>query len=405
MKSSPKHLIARLFLFSVSVSLLLEGARTALSQPEKAGTQNTQVSKTPNSGNHLAPEALHMADFILSLQTPDGAIVDEPGGSKVNEDSNMEYALIGLGAAYQSSQESKYLQGLEKGIQWLAEREEMSDPRWKGTWYFVYSAKTGEHLPSSPGPGMMDARGVDATSALFTYLLYLDKRLSHNSALADRYAANGRAALDSVIRENLAADGLSQSSWLQSEKDKQWTLFEERYSADQGDVYLGMHAGELLYGDTKYAHVADGLKAKTSAMIFDAAQGRYALGRDSNGGLTSTDDGISAAFSQGYLTWIWGDSKENRAATEWSRSKVNPDGSIVTVPGKPSYSLTIAMLGAADAALGAPTPAASLGWLLAHTYDPRTGGVHHSLDPKDNGEPNNEAGFCIIAFLRFLPFE
>ncbi len=346
-----------------------------------------------------------MADFILSLQTPDGAIVDEPGGSKVNEDSNMEYALIGLGAAYQASGEKKYLAGLEQGIKWLAQREEMNDPRWKGSWYFEYSAKTGQHLASSPGPGMMDARGVDATSALFPYLLYLDRRLSHSSALAVRYAAHGRAALDFVIRENLAADGLSQSSWLQSEKDQKWTLFEEKYSADQGDVYLGMHAGELLYGDPKYAQVARALKEKTPALIFDGAQHRYALGRDSSGALTSTDDGISAAFSQGYLTWIWGNSPQNREATRWLRTKVNADGSVVTVPGKPSYSLTIAMLGAADAALGEPPPASSLQWLLAHNFDAQTGGVRHGPDPKDNAESNNEAGFCIIAFVRFLPFE
>ena len=208
-----------------------------------------------------------------------------------------------------------------------------------------------------------------------------------------------------MIRENLAADGLSQSSWLQSEKDQRWTLFEEKYSADQGDVYLGMHAGELLYGDARYAQAARTLKEKTAALIFDDSQQRYALGRDSKGGLSSTDDGISAAFSQGYLAWIWGDTPQNREATQWLRSKVNADGSIVTVPGKPSYSLAIAMLGAADAALGEPPPTASMEWLLAHTFDPKTGGVRHSLDPKDNGESNNEAGFCIIALVRFVPFE
>src|SRR6266567_3557738 len=186
--------------------------------PQNAQAQQVQASTAPNSATRIPPEALRIADFILSLQMPDGAIVDELGGSKINEDSNMEYALIGLGAAYEASQQSKYLQGMERGIQWLAGREEMGDPRWKGSWYFVYSAKTGDHLRSSPGPGMMDARGVDATSALFPYLLYLDKRLSHSSALADRYAAHGRAALDFVIRENLASDGLSQSSWLQNKK-------------------------------------------------------------------------------------------------------------------------------------------------------------------------------------------
>lgn len=371
--------------------------------PPQAQTVASDRPSAASAHPHTA-EALRMADFVLALQTPDGAIVDEPGGSKVNEDSNMEYALIGLGAAYEASNDGKYLRGLEKGIQWLAQREEMNDPRWKGSWYFVYSAKTGEHLPSPPGPGMMDARGVDATSALFPYLLYLHQRLSHNSALADRFAAHGRAALDFIIRENLAADGLSQSSWLQREKDKQWTLFEERYSADQGDVYLGMHAGELLYQDPRYRRVAGDLRTRTPTMIFDTGQRRYALGRDSAGALTSTDDGISAAFSQGYLTWIWGDTPENRQATQWLRGHLHADGSIVTVPGKPSYSLTIAMLGAADAALAAPAPAEALQWLLAHTYDPKTGGVHHSPDPKDQTESNNEAGFCIIAFVRFLPF-
>jgi hypothetical protein len=61
-----------------------------------------------------------------------------------------------------------------------------------------------------------------------------------------------------------------------------------------------------------------------------------------------------------------------------------PDGAIVTVPGKPSYSLTIAMLGMADAALASPEPADSLRWMIAHIYDSQTGGVRHSLDPSDN---------------------
>jgi hypothetical protein len=399
MKGLKSRFANKAFTRMLVLCLLLQALRFVCAQP-----QGGSISTVSNFVTERDSQAFRMADFILSLQTPDGAIVDERGGSKVNEDSNMEYALIGLGAAYSSSQQTKYLDGLENGIKWLAAREEMSDPVWMGSWYFVYSAKTGQHLPSSPGPGMMDARGVDATSALFTYLLYLDKRLTKSSVIAERYARNGRAALEFVIRENLAADGLSQSSWLQSEKDKRWTLFEERYSADQGDVYLGMHAGELLYGDAHYAHVAAGLKTKTPAMLFVAREGRYGLGRDSKGEITTPDDGISAAFSQGYLTWIWAASKENRAAADWIRSKVKPDGSVVTAAGKPSYSLTIAVLAAADAALVAPPPTESLNWVLTHTYDSETGGVHHSLEPSDNTESNNEAGFCVIAFLRFLPF-
>jgi hypothetical protein len=364
-----------------------------------------QSDKSANSADEFSSDALRIADFILSLQKPDGAIVDERGGNKVNEDSNMEYALIGLGAAYARSHQVKYLKGLEKGIQWLADREEMSDPRWKGSWFFVYSAQTGEHLPSSPGPGMMDARGVDATSAVFTYLLYLDSRLTHSSVFAGKFATNGRAALNFVLRENLAEDGLSQSSWLQSAKDRQWTLFEEQYSADQGDVYLGMHAGELLYRDATYARVADTLKARTPELIFVPGEGRYGLGRDSNGSVTASDDGISAAFSQGYLSWMWGNTAANHSASQWLRAHVQSDGSLVTVKGKPSYTLNIAMLGMADAALRAPAPAESFRWLMTHTYDTGTGGVHHSTELSDNAESNNEAGFCILALTGFLPFE
>jgi hypothetical protein len=382
----------------VLLGLMAQGSRLACSQLHLR-------QQADHSSDAEQAEALRISDFILSLQTKDGAIVDQPGSDKVNEDSNMEYALIGLGAAYMSSRDPRYLNGLERGIKWLADHEEMADPHWKGSWYFVYSAKGGKHLPSSPGPGKMDARGVDATSALFTYLLYLDKRLSNDGGVAQRYAANGRAALDFVIRCNLASDGLSQSSWLQNEKDKRWSLFEERYSADQGDVYLGMHAGELLYRDGKYASVAEQVKRLSAAKLFVAERGRYGLGRDSNGNITANDDGISAAFSQGYLTWIWGDTKENRAATEWLQSKVKSDGSIATVPGKPAYSLNIAMLAAADAALLLPPPAESLRWLAAHMYDRKTGGVRHSLDPADNNESNNEAGFCLIGLLRFLPFQ
>src|SRR4030088_3468429 len=62
------------------------------------------------------PAIERLANFILFLQGPGGAIQDEPGVKVVNQDSNMEYALIGLGAAYAATNEPKYLAGLENGI-------------------------------------------------------------------------------------------------------------------------------------------------------------------------------------------------------------------------------------------------------------------------------------------------
>src|SRR6267143_3965109 len=59
------------------------------------------------------PQALRMAEFILSLQNAAGAIPDRPGATTVNEDSNMEYAPSALGAAYAATKDSRYKDGLE----------------------------------------------------------------------------------------------------------------------------------------------------------------------------------------------------------------------------------------------------------------------------------------------------
>src|SRR5205823_9162917 len=101
---------------------------------------SAQESSHIQSNSSQWPQAIRIADFILSLQNADGAIIDEAGVNTVNQDSNMEYALIGLGAAYDATKNPKYLDGLEKGIKWLAQREEMADARWKGSWYYVFAA-------------------------------------------------------------------------------------------------------------------------------------------------------------------------------------------------------------------------------------------------------------------------
>jgi hypothetical protein len=230
------------------------------------------------------PQALRMADFILSLQDVAGAISDRPGATTVNEDSNMEYALIALGAAYAATKDSRYKDGLERGIRWLAEREEMTDPLWKGSWRYVYSTNP-PYAPTltSPGAGITDARGVDATSTLFVYLLYLDQKLTGSDTLVRRYAVNAQAALDFVIKHNLDKDGFSWSSWQQHAFDGQWHLYAFKYSADQGDVYLGMQAGNLLYHSSEYERVARFLTENTPLRFFSKTTGRYGLGLNQKG--------------------------------------------------------------------------------------------------------------------------
>ena len=361
-----------------------------------------------SSGYGLAkwPQALRMADYILSLQNSSGAITDERGSNSVNQDSNMEYALMGLGAAYSESKNVKYLNGLEKGIRWLAAREEMTDRRWKGSWYYVYSAGAlYGHIPTSPGSGIQDVRGVDATSALFVYLVYLDQRLTGNNGFAQVFSSNCRAALEFIIRQNLDSDGFSRSSWQLYASDGQWHLFNTKYSADQGDVYLGMRAGEILYHDARYGRVALALRYKTPERTFSSSLKRYALAMQDDGKLDTNDDGNSAAFSQGYLSWIWGNTNSNRAALQWLQSKVQPDGSIITVEGKPAFSLNAAMLAMASRALSQPAPGKSLQWLVDKGFDPDTGGVRNSLATDGNHEFNNETAFCLLGFLGFSPFE
>ena len=357
-------------------------------------------------GASVWPQALRMADFILALQNSSGAIPDEAGAVTVNQDSNMEYALIGLGAAYEATKDPKYLQGFEKGIVWLADRQGMNQPQWKGSWYYVYSANPPhEHIPTAAGSGISDARGVDATSALFAYLLYLDKRLSANSKLADQYAGHAHAALDFVISHNLDVDGLSRSSWQLHGDDGQWHFYQEKYSADQGDVYLGMRAGALLFHDAQYRRVAERLKAQTTRQLFSSSLQRYLLGMDENGNLDSSDDGNSADFSQGYLAWIWAATEQNRAALKWLRSKVQSDGSLVSKSGASAFSLNVAMLAMASKALAQPAPTRSLRWFVNHAYDEKTGGIYHEPGAGQKHEYNNDSGFCVIAFLGFQPFD
>jgi len=345
------------------------------------------------------PQALRMADFILSLQNAAGAIPDRPGATTVNEDSNMEYALIALGAAYAATKDSRYKDCLERGIRWLAEREEMTDPLWKGSWRYVYSATPPyAPIPTSPGAGITDVRGVDATSTLFVYLLYLDQKITGSHTLVRTYAANAQAALDFVIKHNLDKDGFSWSSWQQHASDGQWHLYAFKYSADQGDVYLGMQAGSLLYHSSEYQRVARFLKENTPLRFFSKTTGRYGLGLNQKGVLDPTP----YVFAQGYLPWMWGNTLQNRQALAWLRSRVRSDGSPIEPDGKPAFSLSAAVLGMAAAALKQPEPLKSFQWLRAKPYDPASGGVHETADPK-SGEYDNVAGFCAIGLLGFMP--
>src|SRR5579872_1100119 len=380
------------------ISILLFAVWTVqvcLAQPTLKGNLLSSAQANSDRNSTRLREAVHIADFILNLQTADGAIPDRPGVTTVNEDSNMEYALMGLGAAYLATKDQRYRDGLESGIRWLAARQEMTDPVWRGSWRYVYSAVPPfAAIPTSAGEGIKDVRGVDATSTLFVYLLYLHERVTHTDTLARRYDTNAKAALDFVIRRNLDKDGFSQSSWQQRASDGQWHIYAFKYSADQGDVYLGMKAGSILYHVAKYERIATFLKASAPRRFFAKAEGRYALGLNEKGDLDHTP----YVFAQGYLPWIWGDSPENREALSRLQSKIQRDGSLVEPDDKPASSLSVAMLCLGEAALGQTPPSQSLKWLLTVLYDSGTGGVRETADPKTY-EYDNVAGFCLMSLV------
>jgi hypothetical protein len=385
---------ARQFKWLVLPSLLLLGPNSVRAQA--------------SGGTSLSVEAAErravkrLANFILSLQNAGGAIQDEPGVKVVNQDSNMEYALIGLGAAYAATKEQKYLKGLENGIKWLAAREEMTDPAWKGSWRYVFSPDPPYNpVPTSPDdPKITDVRGVDATSTLFVYLLHLHKQLSRSDVLARKYEANAHAALDFVVDHNLDKDGFSWSSWQLHADDGKWHLYQFKFSADQGDVYLGMQAGAELYNSPKYAAIAKFLRGQTPPKFFAAGEGRYGMGLREDG----TVDPTPYVFAQGYLPWMWGGAEENMAAFEWLQAKVRADGSIIDKPGETPSSLSVAVLGMASTAVKRARPNKPFEWLISTPVDPKTGGIHENLTPNSHLY-NNVAGFCVIALTGFLPFD
>lgn len=363
---------------------------------EQPATLSTAVSS-------YATTALHMADYLLSLQNADGAIPDAPGRTTANEDSTMEYALIGLAAAYRHSGDTRYLKGLEKGIRWLADREEMADPLWRGSWFFAYSSKPPyAPVPVSPGPGISDARGVDATGALFVYLLYQHSILSGSGTLAREYEPHARAALDFILARNRSPDGFFQSSWHKWKSDGQWHLWPFRYAADQGDVYLGLKAGWELYKDVRYRDAAEHLATQVKSAFHDSARKRYALGLYEDGTREFEMEGFNGIFAQGYLPWILGTGKESEAAYQWLASCVQADGSMACYPDDPGFSLSAAIYGLAAASLHHPLPLKSLNWVLERTYDPKDGSIRDTARP-DSEKYSNIVGFMIASFLGFSP--
>ncbi|AOI46892.1 hypothetical protein WI23_14540 [Burkholderia oklahomensis C6786] len=366
-------------------------------------SSGTSSTTTTSSTSTQSTMALHIADFILAQQDINGAIPDEADTGTANTDSDMEYALIGLAAAYGATHDAKYLTGLEKGIAWLAAREEMTDPNWIGSWRYAYSMTPPyDPIATSPGDGIADVRGVDATSALFVYLLYLDRQLTGSTALVTQYGANARAALDFVLAKNINPSGYSGSSWQLPVGSTTWQFWPYEYAADQGDVYLGMNAGALLFPDNpNYAAKASFLKANVPSQFYMADAQRYSVGRDTGAPLDS-DLGIDTIFPQGYLPWVFGANSQSIGSIQWMINQTAADGSIRSPSTDPAYALSNVIL-----LLGAPTqgmqaPSTTLPWIVNNVLDPQTYGIHDY--PGSPDQETNVSGFAVAALLGMKAF-
>ena len=352
--------------------------------------------------------ALKIADFLLKLQNEDGAILDFPDSEIVNEDSNMEYALIGLGAAYEFSHDKRYLNGLESGIKWLAERQIVSESSpWRGSWYYAYGNKQPYNPVKYPmSEKVLDVRGVDTTCALFVYLLYLDYKLTGNSNFIEQYKNNAILALKFLIEKNRDKDGYFFSSWqnIKDDSGENWKLYKYKYSADQADVYLGFKAGSLLFSDSEYTTISDFLESNVCENMFATNLGRFYTGMDADGNFDIEPNNFAGIFSQGYLPFVFGDNIQNYQTVMWLERHSKRNGSLRCFSGDPGYALSAALYILSLHNLRMPMSYNTIQWLMKVPYDSEDGSVRDSARIGTT-KYSNVAGFSIMSLLYFSFFD
>ncbi len=368
-------------------------------------TTSPSNSSSLLSSTNLLNTSLKMADFIVSLQNSDGAIKDSVDSSICNEDSNMEYALLGLAAAYKASQNSKYLNAFEKGLDWLAARQEMTDITWKGSWYYAYSC-TSPYSPVavSPGANITNVRGVDATGSLFVYLLYIHQKISGKSNYVNKYLNNAKEALNFLMNKNMGTDGFFNSSFQLISGN--WQLFKYQYTADQVDVYLGFKAGSQLFDiatNLIYSTISTNLYSKIPTTFYDATKARYGDGKTNGSTTLDFTNSFNTEFAQGYTAWVISGTQSVNAYN-WLKNNQQTDGSIVGYVGDPSYSLAVATMILAGNSLGQTVPDSAYTYLLGSSaFNSNSGGVKDSK--LDAIEYTNVTSFAILALLKQKPFE
>jgi len=341
-----------------------------------------------------------VGDYLLSQQTPHGCIPDVPGGSRANQDSAMQYALVALAHACRVTTRDRFRRGLRSGIEWLAAGMEKRQKPWVGSWRHAYSTRPPYlALPTPPHADYDDGRGSTTTSALFAYLVYLYRHCTGDAPFVLKVRPHVRAALDFTLEHNLGNNDLFHNGWLRSRGTARWQRDPMHDATTQAAAYLGLRAGYRLLGHVRYSRAAERLAKTIDESFFDPRRGAFGLARDSRGRLVPPDDSCRAYHVQGYLAWVFGIRRETRDAIRWLKARHAPDGTFRRKRTDTPYVLPAAAfcLGSARLGLYASDRQQARRWLRDYALTPK--GAVREAATRNSPTPSHLTGWVVAACL------
>lgn len=253
----------------------------------------------PNLSLAAEPVAIQsIANYIVGIQEPSGAIPDAFDNPFYNQDNDSGYALTGLFYAYKATGNTKYLQAMKNNLEWQASLQD-SD----GSWHWAYSKQNQRFSPVVSqyyqSQGITDIKNVDAIQSYFAYNLWLLAQTGQEASFVKQMIPTAKKGIDVFLTRNYdPKDGLFYSSW--QLKNNQWQRLSIKYSAGQADSYLGLMAVYKLTGDKRYFNTAQHIKNNFDYYFWDSANRRYVIGIDNTGKMKG-----EYIMPQGYIPFVF----------------------------------------------------------------------------------------------------
>ncbi|HPD16361.1 MAG TPA: hypothetical protein PLE19_15515 [Planctomycetota bacterium] len=347
----------------------------------------------------LNPRVREVADFALAQQTPQGCIPDAPGALRANEDGAMARSLLAAAYAYRTTGRVAYRNAWRDGIKWLALAMER-DGQWAGTWHHAHAAQTPHvALPTALDGGAQDTRGCSSAAALFLYHVALYTDLATDDSLAVACRPHVYAALDFLLEKNRGPNDLFYLGWVQPKGQDTWELCRRQRARDQADVLLGLWAGSFLTGQARCRLAASRLEQHIPQHLFHKREQAFATAIDEAGSLIPPVDDAESQFTQAYLAWVLGASRETEAALKWLEARMAPDGSFRKRKDDRAFVLPVAAycLGAGRVGNRFNDIRKARTWLRDFAVTPK-GGIREFIAP-DAPVRNDLAGWVILAWL------